>query len=352
VNLAQVIRRALFQCNVVRQDGTTPALLTQAELVGAAQDCMNELTALLRELDANWGLQVRTSDDAAFTFEGETYAPITSLTLAASTRSYTLPPDFLSMKRIKSLTTENQYIRFEQMDVDNPVFHAIEQYEDLTTGNTVPDVFYYSVIGRRTLRFANFPGAVIDIEIMYEARYPTLFVYDGETSNVASLANADATVTTSGGTASSFLNSGLSTPCAIYFNSTGGNGHPVILSGSAADNFISVQPRRVGATGIAGPWPIDSFTSNTELELAQTWPFTTDSSIGYLLCSSPEIMETHHQLFVDYLRMYIYEKIGSDRRAQAAQQRYERGKLQMKADMQQRATDPEFVEDFESEDYQ
>lgn len=258
MNLAQVIRRALIDCRLVRQDGTSSALFTEAELVSVAQDCFNELNMILKQSDADWNLKTldsrTTGGSAAFTFEGETYTPTTSLRLATSTREYTLPPDFLRMKRIRAVSSDFQYIRFLHLDVDDPVFLGIESGVDLTTGTSTPDIFYYDIIGRRTLRFPNWPGREIDIEIMYEARQPTLFIYNGESSSVGSVTLDDATFATSAGTATRFLDSELSTPAHLFLESTGASTHPIVMGQTAGVDFISVAPRRTVPGCPPGPW--------------------------------------------------------------------------------------------------
>ena len=351
MNLAQVIRRALLQCNIVRQDGTHPTLLSQDELVGAAQDCMNELTMLQLQSEGEWNVVKRDSDEeTSFNFETESYNTSTSLTLAASTREYTLPPDFWKMRRIRAIDTSQQYIPFRHLDLDDPLFVALERDENLTVGTRTLDPLYYTIYGRRTLRFATFPGAAFDIEIFYEGRPATLWLYDGESSNTAALTNGDATVTTSGGTATRWSDSELDVPAVIYFNSTGGTGQPVAMSTTSGSDFIQLGPRRVGSTGIQGPFQIASVTDDTNLEMSRTWAYDTDAAIGYMLCSAPELMETHHQLFVSYLSSYIFDRIGNTEAADRAYGRYEIRKGQLKSDIQRRSTDLEYVEDTQWDD--
>jgi len=339
MNLAQTIRRALLQTNQVRQNGTSSAIFSQNEMVSATQDCLNELAALAKAADADWNLITRLSTDSAFTFEGETYTPTTSMPTVATTRTYTLPPDFLRMKRIRCLTETYRDLVFTHMDVDNPLFAVLENDDN----DNVPDWLYYDVIDRRTLRFASRPGAVLDLEFMYEARYPFLYIYNGQASNVATVTIDDETVSTSGGTASAFLTERLSTPAEIMFASDASGNHPIVMSQTSTDLFLA--PGRV--TGVGQARQIASFTTATALEMSATWPFATDASIGYLICSAPELMETHPQLFIDYLRYYIYDRIGN-KKAGEALSKYEMGKRQFKSDIQVRATDLEFAEDFES----
>jgi len=339
MNLAQVIRRALLQTSQVRQNGVSSALFTLAELVSAAQDCFNELTALLRASDADWNLTTRLSTDAAFTFEGETYTPTTSMALTATGRTYTLPPDFIHMKRIRCITESYRDVEFRHLDVDNPTFAALEN-DDTSVG---PDLMYYDIIGRRTLRFASRPGTALDVEFLYEARYPFLYVYNGTAGNTAGVTVDSVAVTTAGGTPPTFLTERLSTPAQIMFNSTGGTGHPIVMSQTSTDDFVVTG--KIFGTGQGRH--IASFTAATTLDLEATWPLPTDTSIGWLICSAPEIMETHSQLFIKYLKYYIYDKEGSPK-ARDAGREYEMAKAQFKADFGKRSVDLEFAEDFEA----
>lgn len=341
MNIAQIIRRALIETNQVLADGTSNPLITQNELLAAAQDCMKKMFFVLKHSDANWDVAILDSTDSAFNFERSTYTATSSLVLAASTRDYTLPPDFFAMQYIRAISTAQQHIEFVYLDFDDPLFLKILRAEHLTTGSSTPDLFYYTIYGDRTLRFANFPGGAFDIEIGYQARTPFLWIYDGAGS--AAVTQDDATVTFSAGT---LAISGLTIPAEIMFNSTGAAAHPVTLSTDSTATFITVAPYEVGATGIQGPWPIDSFTDDTNLELQQTWPYSTDSSLGYILCAAPPMLRTHARVALDYLRWYIFDRVGSPK-ANEALQKHEQGMQEMTTDMSVRSSDPEFVEEYE-----
>ena len=98
---------------------------------------------------------------------------------------------------------------------------------------------------------------------------------------------------------------------------------------------------------MAGPFPIASYTTDIELEMTRTYPYATDSALGYMLCSAPEQMETHTQVYVEYLKAYIFQVTGNLMGSQAAGGKYEKMLGQFRTDIQERSLGIETVEDFD-----
>lgn len=340
MNLAYALRRALRDSVLVRPDGTTPINITETLMVSWAQDAIDQLTKLWHKSGADYNLTTRDSTDAAFTFMGETYSP-SSFQLSTTTLDYELPPDFIKMKRIRATSSSFKNFVFTAMDIDHNVFRGLNQAFE-ADANPGGQELYYDIIGRRTIHFSHTMPQISEIEIIYEARMPKLFIYGGRTGNTAAVDSTDATVTTAGGTPSEFTNEALSTPAHILFASDGGTVHPVIVTQTA--NTITVEP---GATGIGQGFPIESFTDNTNLELEQIWPFATDASIGYLIASAPDFFLEHQELIIRYIRHMLYDAVSNTKASDRQLGLWEAGKTRFEYDIKRRVEELQMVEDWE-----
>ena len=340
MNLAYALRRALRDCVLVRPNGTTPINITEQLMVSWAQDAIDQMTKLWHKSGADYNLTTRESTDAAFTFMGETYNP-SSFQLTTTTLDYTLPPDFIKMKRIRATNSSFKNFVFTAMDIDHNVFRGLNQSFE-ADANPGGQELYYDIIGRRTIHFSHAMPQASDIEIIYEARLPKLFIYGGRSSNTAALVNGDATVDTSGGTASEFLAEALSTPAHILFASDGDTVHPQIVTQTAGE--ITVEP---GATGIGQGFPIDSFTTDTSLELTQTWPFASDANIGYLIASAPDFFLEHQELIIRYIRHLLYDAVGNAKASDRQLAFWDKGKTRFEYDIKRRVEELQMVEDWE-----
>ena len=335
MNIASVIRRALFDANVVRQNGTTSGLLTQNELLSWANDCQRILEAEWRKSGKDYNLTSRASDDADFTFEGETFDPsgFEHLATAVGGRTATLPPDLITLKRIRGTTTAYRDYTYTPLDINHPVFRDLAN-SDNPTGTEI----YWDIIGRRTLRFSHPLPATGQLEIFYNARLPKLRIYTDATG-AANFTNAVAAQVLTNG---DVINEGLTLPAEIILNSAGGAAAPVLVSQTSTDDFV--LPAGTRTTG-ARHFQIESFDSATGITLEAVYPLPTDTSIGYLIASAPFYLEDHYRVVIDYIVKKILIKIGS-KDAQAAEARYIAGLRDFQYDTHKRADEAEFVEDY------
>lgn len=336
MNIALVIRQALLEANVVRQDGTSGALFTLARMVNWANDCQRHMEAAWRKSGKDYNLVTRESDDGSFTFENETFAN-SSYQLLSTSRTYTLPPDLITLKRIRALTENYREYTFTPLDVNHPVFRDLENDDNTSGGSEV----YWDVIGRRTLRLSHRMPATCEIELMYNARLPVLWVHPGRASNAAGVTLDSTAVTTAGGTVATFLTDRLTTPAEIIFASDAGTSHPIVLGQTAGVDFITGT-----RTGTGQARPIESFDTATTLTLEATWPYATDSSIGYLIASAPQYLEDHYHLMVAYLVQKIKATMGDARAEAASSGNLQKGMRDFDYDISKRADEAEFVEDW------
>ena len=333
MNIASVIRRALFDANVVRQNGTSSALLTLAELLSWAGDAQRLLEAEWRRSGKDYNLVTRESDDGSFTFEGETYNN-SGYQLLSTTRTYTLPPDLISLKRIRAITAAYREYIFTPMDVNNPIFRGLEN-SDNPGGSEI----YWDVVGRRTLRLSHPMPATSEVELMYNARLPKLRIYTDATPGTCGVTLDSASVTSM----LALLSEGLTIPAELILNTSGANGSPVVVSQTSTDDFVQPAGLRGGS---ARHYPIESFDSATALTLEATYPFATDTSVGYLIASAPLYLEDHYHIVCLYLKAMIRDKVGDLKGHESAMRNFGKAIGNFQYDIAKRADEAEFAEDF------
>jgi hypothetical protein len=106
----------------------------------------------------------RASTDGSLTILGEVY-PAANFALAASTRDYTLPPDFVEMQAIEVITAGQEHVRFQYRPLTDPQFRA----SLAQTTAQAPAGFLYSLLGERTLRVTPLSDTALDLRITYVA---------------------------------------------------------------------------------------------------------------------------------------------------------------------------------------
>ena len=299
MNLSWVLRRALLDCNVVRQNNTTPAIITEQEMVSWAQDAVRMLEALWRKSKEDQNLVTRVSSDSAFTFDGETYDPDV-FTLLTTTLDYVLPPDLIQIKQIRATTEQFKHYIYTPRDISDPVFRNLNQQWNLGTTNPTGSELYYDLVGRRTLHFSHAMPATTDIELIYLARLPKVFTY--VSPSTFNMTNASASVTDTTGT---LLASGLTLPANLVLASDGGTTAPSIVTQTA--NAVVVLP------GGELEYPIESFDTATTLTLEAVFPGATDTAVAGMISSAPWMFEAHGHMVMRYVRHMIYSKLGNDK---------------------------------------
>jgi hypothetical protein len=128
------------------------------ETLDILNEAYDEIFLRFRMARKKWGLQVVNQSDAAFTRDGETYTPSTSLLVSGAGNvapRISLPPDFGEMVRV--LCTSNRTVRFLPADMESFHWVDMEQGSFSTSGSSVlpstPDglTFYWDVIDQRTM---------------------------------------------------------------------------------------------------------------------------------------------------------------------------------------------------------
>lgn len=325
MNIAQVCRQALFDANVVLADNTTSALFTQAELLAWAQAGEEVVGKALRNAEADYGMVIRTSTDSTFVWEEESFA-MTGLALISTTKSYTLPPDFIEMRYIRPTTSGREDTRFSHLDISDPLF-----VQTNTESTPQRDVIYWDIIGERTLFIPNAPTASLDIEFGYIARQRRLRVYATGTLN---LTKDDTAVV---GSSTEWAIERLNVPMEIIANTTD---TAAVAFASQTTTLTFVDPSAI--------YPkVESFTTDTALVLEATWTPATDTSAPYMLASVPNTPREHHHILVRYMVTRILEKSRAYKAAKEVKGDFQRELAQLRSDVEERqSANLEVVEDF------
>lgn len=113
-------------------------------------------------LNANYFAVTRTSDDGTLTILAESYTA-SNFAIAAGTRNYTLPPDFIEMLLIESITSGYETTRFIHRDLASPDMRSLLEITD----NQSPSDFVFDIVGERTMRIAPLSDTALALRITY-----------------------------------------------------------------------------------------------------------------------------------------------------------------------------------------
>src|SRR5216684_8776103 len=174
MNLAQLVRKARLGVDAILPGGTVSSQWADEEGVDIVNAAYEEVLRRFRLARQKWGMVTLRQDDAAFTRDGETYTPSTSLKLVSSTNHttfLTLPPDFAEMVRI--LCLDNRTVRFLPAEYESYHWIDYEQRAFDLSGNSLllstPDglVFHYDIVGSRTLALNPPTSGTFNLQIDY-----------------------------------------------------------------------------------------------------------------------------------------------------------------------------------------
>lgn len=326
MNAAQIIRLALFNADAVNEDNTTDPLFTQAELLAWASDATWEAEAELRRAKEDYGLLLLQSGDATFRWAGFTYDP-SSLELTSADTRYELPPDLLTLKSIRCITTGYNDIKFREVDLSSEEFKAGQSYG--FEGGTSDGELLYAVVGENTLMLAYPPSTTLAIEITYIARTAPLQIY------------TTGTITTVTDSASV---SGGSTAWVV--NEVRNNVELIVSADATAPKIVSQTTGGTWVDPSAKYYPVQSIDSAGGLTLSGAWLLAGVAGYGYMLATRPALPHDHHMQIVDSLVARIKlkaENKGSDAYLKLS----DLGKKKMISDVTERQLDTRrTVEDY------
>ena len=326
VNVAQILRLALYDAEAVNLDGTTHRSLVESELLAWAQEGHHLLYAKLRQANQDFGLVTRQSTDADLRWHGVTYDP-GSFALTTTARTYTLPPDFIEMRQIRAITSGEEERVFEWRDLAHPLSVESARRESTSTSE---GTLYWDVVGERTLRLPQPPSVAMDIEISYIARPRLLFLYSTGTVGIT-----QNTAAVTGASSPNWVISELVPPCEIMFST--GAVSPKIVSATSTDPFV--DPSALYS-------PVLSIDTDTTLTLAGNYLPATVATKAYLLASVPSMPLEWQWTLVRWVVAMIRWKIAGAVTAEAPQFDKVVGEYMMPSVSQRQTADAEVVEDF------
>lgn len=328
MNLAQILRAALFDANVVHLDGTTHPFVTLPELTAWAQEGHALLYGKLRQANQDYGLVTRLSTDADLRWNGIVYDP-SSFGLTTTARTYTLPPDLIELRQIRSVTSGEEDRIFRFLDFSDPQMVEQALVESTTTNEST---IYYDIVGDRTLRLAQPPDVALDIELSYIARPHRLFLYSTGTISITQGTSAAT------GTSSEWVIEELATPCELIVSS--GAVAPKVVSQTSTDPFV--DPSALYP-------PISAFGSDTALTFLGTWLKASVTTKAYTLASVPSLPPDWQWLLVRWVTAMLKWKDSGANPADRPGVDTMVGSEMMPAVAQRQTADFVYVEDFDPE---
>jgi hypothetical protein len=285
------MRRARQGVDAILPGGYASSQWSDEELVDLANEAYESMQREFRLVRRKWNMVTLNSDSAAFTREDETYTPSTSLVLGTS-GEVTLPPDFAELVRI--ICTSNTSIRFMPAEIEGEHWQDTEQsYVDntgnLLAGEPAGQVFYYDIVGNRTLRVIPVVSTSFDLEIDY---IPMLRPLTYTNQGMVSITNADTAIT---GSMTSFTD--------VYSAASGQRAEIIVGASDPQSNQISV---------VRDYQSVSTIASTTSATLASAFSGTTVTSVPYILSMAPTFPREYHRWMARLTSSLMLSKVNPD----------------------------------------
>jgi len=214
MNLSQIVRKARLEVDAIRANGAVSALWSDEEVIDAANTAMDNAARLIRLADSNILTTHMKSTDSSVDMVSEVYSP-TSLAITNAQIDYTLPPDCVRVDSITPLTSGYEGIRFYPAGIHQKgwIDQSTLTATDLSTVSGSEQIFYYIIVGARTLRIRPVPTETFDVEVAYQFRPQRLQNYS---TGTVQLTQSSTSVHGLGGTA--WLTSGIRGPADLVLD--------------------------------------------------------------------------------------------------------------------------------------
>lgn len=284
MNVLQIARKALFEVDAIRSGGTLSGLWTAEEYTDAVNTAVDSAYRVFRSAGADLVTKRMTSTDSAVDFISESYAP-SSLRTVIDTSTYTLPPDFVHVVNILPTTSGFDGVSFRPANTTQKYFmeQQVIPVADLSAvGSGGSQIFFYTIIGARTLLIAPAPKDAFDVRLTYQFR-PHRLLY--EQAGTVAVTNGNAPVV---GTSTVWVTNGIRTPADLVV----GTG-----TGIAAVNVNTHYPA------------VTTLTSDTALTLTRTYQGATNLTAAYALAMVPQLPEEYHRWLAQRTASELLRKI-------------------------------------------
>ena len=283
MNLSQLVRKARLEVDAIRANGVVSALWSDEEVIDAANTAMDRIARLVRLADSNILTKYMKSTDASEDMISEVYGP-SALKMVSAQIDYTLPPDCVRIESITPLTSGYEGIRFYPAGIHQKgwIDQSTLTATDLSTVSGSEQIFYYVLIGARTLRIRPVLTETFDVEVAYQFRPTRLQNYSLGTVR---LTKGSSIAHGMGGTA--WLTSGVRAPADL------------VLDTAANVSVNAVYPR------------ITSISTETEAALARTWASDSRDS-SYHISMIPQLPEEHHSWLAQVTAATMLRKVSPE----------------------------------------
>src|SRR3990167_5859203 len=241
------MRKARFEVDAIRASGVTSALWSDEEVIDAANTAMDRAARLIRLAGSNILTKFMKSTDSSVDLVTEVYSP--------------------------SSFTQKGWI-------DQSVLTA----SDVSTIAGSEQIFYYTIIGARTLRIRPIVTSTFDVEILYQYRPAKLLDYS--TGTIKLTTNS----TTAHGVGVTWVTSGIQVPAELHVH---------LVDTDHTVNLSSVYPR------------ISAIISETDATLSRAWPSEPYSG-AYHISTVPQLPEEHHAWLAQVTAAIMLRKVSPD----------------------------------------
>lgn len=292
MNVSQIIRLAAYQAKAVKQSlALGPSILVH-ELVALANYANDKIEEALRKRQDDYFVRIMNSatDTSAQKIMGISYTPSTSLVITASSRTITLPPDFVSLRSIRCVTSGYEETRFQRQDITSQHFQS--SLKDTTTLSPGADLDY-DIIGERTMYLAQPVSSALNLEIAYVAKTKILVYYTTGTVAVTDATDDVVGVGTVWSSGTPFDSSYLD----LHFGTSASATLPLA---EPDYDYDYVNRGRVL-----------TITDDTNIVLAANKAGTLAAGTGYIAASVPVMPAEFHYGITDYITGRILLSSGS-----------------------------------------
>lgn len=285
------MRRARQGVDAILPGGYASSQWTDEELVDLTNEAYESMQREFRLVRRKWGMVTLNVSSAAFTREDETYDPSVELVLG-TTGQVTLPPDFAELVRVTC--TSNRSIRLQPAEMEGEHWQDLEQSYIDNTGNLLAgepagQVFYYDIIGNRTLDIVPVVSSSFDLEIDY---IPMLRPLNYTNKGTVSITNGATAVT---GTSSAFND--------IYSAASGQRAEIIVGASDPQSNQVNVAKDYPGVASIA---------SATSATLGLTYAGTSVTAVPYILTMAPTFPREYHRWLARLTSSLMLAKVNPD----------------------------------------
>jgi len=279
------MRKARFEVDAIRASGVTSALWSDEEVIDAANTAMDRAARLIRLAGSNILTKFMKSTDSSVDLVTEVYSP-SSFKMTESVIDYTLPPDFVRLESIVPTTDGYDGIRFHPASLTQKgwIDQSVLTASDVSTIAGSEQIFYYTIIGARTLRIRPIVTSTFDVEILYQYRPAKLLDYS--TGTIKLTTNS----TTAHGVGVTWVTSGIQVPAELHVH---------LVDTDHTVNLSSVYPR------------ISAIISETDATLSRAWPSEPYSG-AYHISTVPQLPEEHHAWLAQVTAAIMLRKVSPD----------------------------------------